>query len=155
MKSIGVLAGFLLCLVSASANADLGAFTIRDFDVHIQVHENSDLTITERIVVEFSAPRRGIYREIPIRYTDPTGFQYGYGFRLLSVEDENLVDFTASGLTHVNADYAEVPNRYRVAGPVVEPHFGVVEIDWESGPLVSLKVFNASGEIRLDYVLPN
>jgi uncharacterized membrane protein len=89
VKSIGVLIGLFLCLVSASANADLGAFTIRDFDVNIQVHENSDLTITERIVVEFSAPRRGIYREIPIRYTDPTGFQYGYGFRLLSVEDEN------------------------------------------------------------------
>lgn len=71
------------------AVADLGGFRITRFDVEVQVESNTDLTIVERIVVDFNEPRRGIYRDIPTRYTDPSGFQYGYGFRLLGVEGEN------------------------------------------------------------------
>ena len=86
---IRFLALLLLVLVPAAASADLGGFRISRFDVEIDVHANSDITVVERIEIEFLEPRRGIYREIPIRYTDPTGFQYGYGFRLLGVENEN------------------------------------------------------------------
>jgi alkaline phosphatase D len=66
---------------------------------------------------------------------------------------ERLLDFTSSGLTHINADYAQAPNRYRVAGPVVEPHFGIVEIEWEPEPGITLKVINASGNTVLEYVV--
>ena len=66
---------------------------------------------------------------------------------------ERLLDFTSSGLTHINADYAQAPNRYRVAGPVAEPHFGIVEIEWESEPGITLKVINASGNTVLEYVV--
>ena len=66
---------------------------------------------------------------------------------------ERLLDFTSSGLTHINADYAQAPNRYRVAGPVVEPHFGIVEIDWGPEPGITLKVINASGNTVLEYVV--
>ena len=48
--------------------------------------------------------------------------------------DYPLYDFTASGMTHVNPDYAAAPNRYRVAGPFVEPNIGLLEIDWEALP---------------------
>jgi uncharacterized membrane protein YgcG len=78
-----------LLLLPTVAAADLGGFSIQRFDVEIEVQGNSDLVVTERIEVEFTEPRRGIYREIPIRYTDPSGYQYGYGFRLLGVTDEN------------------------------------------------------------------
>jgi alkaline phosphatase D len=64
-----------------------------------------------------------------------------------------LVEFTASGLTHVNEVYAGAPNRYRVAGPVIEPHFGLVEIEWESGPLITLKVVDVSGTVAFEYNL--
>jgi uncharacterized membrane protein len=77
-----------LCGVSP-ARADLGGFHITRFDVDIAVQENSDLIVEERIEVLFTEPRHGIYREIPIRYTDPKGYRYGYDFRVLAVEDGN------------------------------------------------------------------
>ncbi len=42
-----------------------------------------------------------------------------------------IVDFTSSGLTHVNEEYPKAPNRYRVAGPYIEESFGLVVIDWQ------------------------
>ena len=79
---------FLAGLAPTDAAADLGGFRISRFDVQLEVQDNADLVVEERIEVRFTEPRRGIYREIPIRYTDPRGFQYGYGFKLLGVEDE-------------------------------------------------------------------
>jgi uncharacterized membrane protein len=90
-----VLAGILLVLLISigiappDAAADLGGFHITRFNVEVQVQSNADLIIVERIEIRFTESRRGIYREIPVRYTDPTGFQYGYGFKLLGVEDEH------------------------------------------------------------------
>ena len=80
-------------------------------------------------------------------------------FSEVSSTDEGpyrLHDFTASGLTHVNEGYAEAPNPYRVAGPVVEINFGLIEIDWaaESGPLVHLKVVGVDHSIALEYTIP-
>jgi len=71
-------------------------------------------------------------------------------FAEISTTDEGpypLVDFTSSGLTHVNETYPEAPNRYRVAGPFVEFNFGLVEIDWEApgGPLVVLTARGVDG----------
>jgi uncharacterized membrane protein YgcG len=86
---IRALALIAILLAPSMASADLGGFSIDRFDVEVDVHENSNITVVERIEIQFREPRRGIYREIPIRYTDPTGFQYGYDFRLLGVEDEN------------------------------------------------------------------
>jgi hypothetical protein len=77
-----------LVLLATPVRADLGGFYIARFDVILEVEPDADLVVTERIEVRFAEPRRGIYREIPISYTDPVGYQYGYGFRLLSVTDE-------------------------------------------------------------------
>ena len=71
------------------ASADLGGFTITEFHSDLTVETNSDLLVEERIEVLFNEPRRGIYRTIPVRYTDPRGFEYGLGFDLLDVTDEN------------------------------------------------------------------
>jgi alkaline phosphatase D len=45
-----------------------------------------------------------------------------------------LVEFTSSGMTHVNPTYAKAPKKYRVAGPYVEHNIGLVEIDWQTDP---------------------
>jgi alkaline phosphatase D len=68
-----------------------------------------------------------------------------------------LVDFTASGLTHVNREYPAVDNSYRVAGPYVEPNFGLVEIDWEAkgGLAVALSVVGLDGEKAFEYQVSN
>mgnify|MGYP001819657750 CR=1 FL=1 len=67
-----------------------------------------------------------------------------------------LIDFTSSGLTHVNATYPEAPNRYRVAGPFVELNFGLVEIDWdaEGGPVVEMAAIGVDGRRAFEYEVP-
>lgn len=60
-----------------------------------------------------------------------------------------LLDFTSSGLTHINETYAKAANAYRVAGPLSELNFGHVEIDW-SGKLsaqITLKAIDAGGSV--------
>jgi len=62
-----------------------------------------------------------------------------------------LYDFTSSGLTHVNEDYAKAVNSYRVAGPYTGLNFGMVEIDWDAEPLtVHLRLLDVDGEQRFE-----
>jgi uncharacterized membrane protein len=70
------------------AAQDLGGFTIETFDTELVVESNSDMVVEERIVVNFSAPRRGIFRTIPIRYSDPKGYSYSLDLHLLSATDD-------------------------------------------------------------------
>ena len=79
----------LLAVLAVPASADLGGFLIERFDTELTVLDNADLLVEERIVVRFEEPRRGIYRDIPVRYTDPIGYRYSLGFRLLEVVDDN------------------------------------------------------------------
>ena len=74
----------------------------------------------------------------------------------LQTDSFELVDFTASGLTHANADYAAVPNPYRVAGPYDDLNFGMVEIDWDakSSPVIRLVALNVSGEAVFQCEVP-
>ncbi|HKQ61085.1 MAG TPA: DUF2207 domain-containing protein, partial [Candidatus Polarisedimenticolaceae bacterium] len=82
-------AGLLLALLVAlaPARADRGGYVIRDFHVELDVEPNSELLVRERLEVEFTEPRHGIYRSIPVHYTDPRGYGYSLGFRLLEVGD--------------------------------------------------------------------
>ena len=67
-----------------------------------------------------------------------------------------LIEFTSSGMTHVNPTYAEAPNKYRVAGPFVEHNIGLVEIDWqaEPSPLIRLTVLGVGVRQGFSYELP-
>jgi uncharacterized membrane protein len=80
---------------SAAAQADRGAYAIRSFNVDLTVEANSDLLVEERIEVVFSEPRHGIFRTIPVRYSDPKGYAYSLDFRLLSVTDDDGRDHGA------------------------------------------------------------
>lgn len=64
-----------------------------------------------------------------------------------------LIDFTSSGLTHTNTEYAAVENRYRVAGPFTGKSFGLVEIDWEGqeGWELTLKALAEDGSTGFEY----
>jgi len=73
-------------------------------------------------------------------------------FAELSATDEGpypLYDFTSSGLTHVNEDYANAPNSFRIAGPYVDLNFGLVEIDWQTqpAPQITLKTMGIDGRV--------
>jgi alkaline phosphatase D len=72
----------------------------------------------------------------------------------IDVDNVHIVDFTSSGLTHVNKVYPDAPNRHRVAGPYVDVGFGLVEIDWESGPTIVLRAVDVEGHAAFEYKLP-
>ena len=79
-------------------------------------------------------------------------------FSELSRTDEGphpVYDFTASGLTHTNEEYARAPNPYRAAGPVAEVNFGLVEIDWEAvpGPVIHFRIIDADGTVTLEHAV--
>ncbi len=68
----------------------------------------------------------------------------------ISITDEApypLYDFTSSGMTHTNPAYAELLNNKRVAGPLTEENFGLIDIEWDApdGPMVILRAFGLKG----------
>ena len=85
------LAGSLVALlvsIGRPAAQDLGGYVIHRFDTELTVERNATLQVEERIEVDFSEPRHGIYRTIPARYTDPRGFAYSLNLEELSVTDD-------------------------------------------------------------------
>lgn len=65
-------------------------------------------------------------------------------------KDKKVLDFTSSGLTHINSKYANIKNKYRSEGPFVDLNFGFVEIDWERGT-VALQAIGLDGSIGYEY----
>ena len=64
-----------------------------------------------------------------------------------------LVEFTSSGMTHVNASYAKAPNDYRIAGPYADLNFGLLEIDWGPSPTVRLTTVGLDGVVGFRHVV--
>ncbi|MEH6584309.1 MAG: alkaline phosphatase D family protein [Halioglobus sp.] len=73
----------------------------------------------------------------------------------VDVASTRLIDFTSSGLTHVNRAYPKAPNRYRVAGPYIDMSFGLVEISWTPDPEIRLKAIGVNGGVHFEYRVPN
>lgn len=60
-----------------------------------------------------------------------------------------IYDITASGITST-WDFA-TPNDNRVDGPVMENHFGMIEIDWEqSDPVISMRIYDVKNQMRIE-----
>ena len=79
-------------------------------------------------------------------------------FSEISRTDEGpypLYDFTSSNLAQTETGWEAFKNSHRVAGPYAEPHFGVVEIDWEArlGPAIELKVIGLDGSVAYRHEL--
>jgi alkaline phosphatase D len=63
-----------------------------------------------------------------------------------------LLDFTSSGLTHINDAYAKTANEYRLAGPFSDLNFGFVEIDWASTPVrITMKAVGQDGSVEFSH----
>ncbi|KAA3632202.1 MAG: DUF2207 domain-containing protein [Calditrichaeota bacterium] len=91
MKKIGRLIVLLfVCFITITA-APLSArdFTIKNFDVHLQIDENGKLYVIETIEVFFHTSRHGIFREIPYKYKDEFGDTKKMPIDILSVTDNN------------------------------------------------------------------
>lgn len=59
-----------------------------------------------------------------------------------------LYDFTSSGMTHVEARYAEVDNPYRVGEAFIDLNVGLIDIDWATSisPKITFKVLTVDGQ---------
>lgn len=80
---IATLCAFLCFGLAASAQEE-----IRSFDVEIEVEQDGDIVVTERIAinVEGQEVRRGIFREFPAYYRDDdTGGNLPYRYKILDV----------------------------------------------------------------------
>jgi uncharacterized membrane protein YgcG len=65
-----------------------GGFVIDNFEVDILVNQDSTLEVVEKIEVDFSEKRHGIFRDIPVKYKNDQGFEYNMKLKVLSVENE-------------------------------------------------------------------
>jgi len=82
------LASFVILLSLLPAVTAFGQdFTITKFHSDITINEDSSLFVKETILVEFSEPKHGIYRDIPFRYSDERGNTIGTPLEVQSVTD--------------------------------------------------------------------
>ena len=65
------------------------AWEIASFETRVAVHRDATATVTETIVADFTGEsRHGLYRDIPIHYTDRAGQHFTLRLRVLSVTDD-------------------------------------------------------------------
>lgn len=62
-----------------------------------------------------------------------------------------MYDFTSSGLS--STWKFATPNSYRIEGPVMENHFGMITIDWKKNPTVKMELFDISDNQRFEMTL--
>ncbi len=79
---------FSFSVQTANAIENRGAFDIKKFDVGIFVKKDATIEVKETINVSFFQRRHGIFRKIPVRYTDRNGFKYNMKLNNFSVLDE-------------------------------------------------------------------
>lgn len=60
-----------------------------------------------------------------------------------------MYDITSSGITST-WDFA-TPNKNRIEGPVMENHFGLVTIEWEKDPLITMQIIDKNNNTRIEY----
>ncbi len=88
-KMIKRIAGLLTLLLFCYATPAF-AWQIDDYQIAIDINQDSSLTVTENILADFSdKPKRGIVRNIPVLYNDESGRGLNVIFTLLGIFDEN------------------------------------------------------------------
>jgi uncharacterized membrane protein len=88
----GTLSFFFLALFAAlpAAARDL---VFQHFDAQIYVHSDGTIDVTETMETQFIGSWHGIYRTIPVEYSDPHGLNY-----TLVIEDVSATDDTGQKL---------------------------------------------------------
>jgi len=84
-RALACLAFLLAFFVSASART----LRIRDFHAELDVLPDSSLDVTETIHVDFDGAWQGIYRNIPVEYEGPGGFNYSLFLTDISATDSD------------------------------------------------------------------
>jgi alkaline phosphatase D len=72
--------------------------------------------------------------------------------RLENKDGYPIYDCTASGITST-WDFA-TPNQFRIEGPVMENHFGLLSVEWQADPIIKMEIIDISKNQRIEYTLP-
>ncbi len=152
-RALAVLVGLVaLCaLDQAPAWADSG-WSIRNFDVQLVINPDASLDVTETIDADFSVPKHGILREMPIRYA--VGMhQYALRVRLREVDDGTGRNYESSVTYEENLMKIRIgspeytvkgPQRYRLRYQVERAILWEGNHAWEKGSYAVLR-WNATG----------
>jgi len=81
--------GCLLLLLAAAVPVAARSLVIEKFDVTVIVLPDGTIEVTETITPRFTGRYNGIYRDIPIEYRAPQGFNYTLLLEPISATDEN------------------------------------------------------------------
>ena len=86
MKTLRLLLVLLLAVLAGAGSAS-AAEEIRSFRADIEINAGGTLEVTERILVNVEGReiRRGIFRDIPLRFEDENGQLREVGLEILSV----------------------------------------------------------------------
>jgi alkaline phosphatase D len=72
--------------------------------------------------------------------------------KLTAPQQYPIYDVTASGIT--STWYFATPNRNRIEGPVMENHFGLLSIDWQStDPRIKMEIWDVRGNQRIEHTI--
>ena len=80
----------LLLIFPTRIYGSIYEYTITSFDSQISINQDTSLSVTETIIVNFESPKHGIFRNIPVTYS-ARGKTIRTNFELISVTDENNV----------------------------------------------------------------
>ncbi len=81
-----IASAFFLALALPAAAREL---VIKNFSAVVTVHPDGTTEVTEIIEAHFTGQWNGIYRTIPVEYTNPQGFNYTLFIDSISVTDDN------------------------------------------------------------------
>ncbi|MBI4342685.1 MAG: DUF2207 domain-containing protein [Candidatus Omnitrophica bacterium] len=77
-------------LLAAASSPAAHAWEIASFETQVLVHEDATATVMETILANFTGEsRHGIYRDIPVHYTDRIGQHFRLRLRVREVTDRN------------------------------------------------------------------
>jgi len=80
--------GCLFLLLAAAVPVAARSLAIAKFEVTVIVLSDGTIEVTETISPRFTGRYNGIYRDIPVEYRTPQGFNYKLLLELISVTDE-------------------------------------------------------------------
>lgn len=62
-----------------------------------------------------------------------------------------IYDVTSSGLTSTWS--FATPNKYRIEGPVMDNHFGLLTVTWENDPVIRMEIIDKYNNSRIEYTI--
>jgi uncharacterized membrane protein YgcG len=93
MRVLRGILGFLFLALFAALPAAARDLVFQHFDAQIYVHSDGTIDVTETMETQFIGSWHGIYRTIPVEYSDPHGLNY-----TLVIEDVSATDDTGQKL---------------------------------------------------------